>query len=206
MTRSENVSLSDVSGYNAGTLGEQTLTVTIKDKIATFTVSVIEAINVICQETKYTLKAHGGKPNTGQIDQNFFPNEQDYQLLKDHTYRIQLIGYASREIPLLCVGFTDDWVSGQGWIIDWEQKQPLGTEQTTLVWDVTPTANILADTHTEDMSNSIVFTLQTGNPDDLHEYFDINEDIVITATIRVWDKTEFGDSPPPDPKDITPIE
>ncbi|MDR0644705.1 MAG: hypothetical protein LBG05_07335 [Treponema sp.] len=159
-------------------------------------------INVICQETTYTLKAHGGKPDTGQINQNFFPNEQDYQLLKGHTYRIQLVGSASREIPLLDVGFTD-WNDGQGWILDWEQKQLLGTERTTLVWDVTPTANTSADTH-EAMSNSIVFTLQTGNPANLDEFFDINEDIVITATIRVWDKTELGDSPPSDPKDITP--
>ncbi|MDR0784438.1 MAG: hypothetical protein LBE74_00950 [Treponema sp.] len=161
-------------------------------------------LNAECRETTYTLKAHSGSPNPGQINQNFFPNEQDYQLLKGHKYIIQLTGYASREIPLLCVGFTD-WNDGQGWIINWGQKFSLGTEPTTLTWEVTPTADTSAETH-EAMSNSIAFNLQTGNPDNPNEYFDIDQDIIITAAIRVWDATELGDYPPPDPVDITPTE
>jgi hypothetical protein len=39
-TKTETVSLSNISGYNANTLGQQTLTVTISGKTATFTVTV----------------------------------------------------------------------------------------------------------------------------------------------------------------------
>ncbi|MDR1127666.1 MAG: bacterial Ig-like domain-containing protein [Treponema sp.] len=42
-TKAETVSLSNISGYNANTVGQQTLTVTIDGKTTTFTITVNNA-------------------------------------------------------------------------------------------------------------------------------------------------------------------
>jgi hypothetical protein len=53
-TKAETVSLANVSGYKANTVGQQTLTVTIGGKTATFTVTVkaLQSIAIISQPTK----------------------------------------------------------------------------------------------------------------------------------------------------------